>query len=126
MDTISIRNLRVATHIGVTEEERREPQWVLVSVDLQTDLRPAAKSDDLEDTVNYHWATNEIAAIVRSSKCQLLEYLAGKIASQMSRIERVDGVTVEVAKESPPVEEDVGGIVVRIERTEKGYRGVRA
>ncbi|MPZ91578.1 MAG: dihydroneopterin aldolase [Actinobacteria bacterium] len=117
MDTISIRNLRVATHIGVTEEERSEPQWVLVSVDLQTDLRPAAKSDDLEDTVNYHWATNEIAAIVRSSKCQLLEYLAGKIASQMSRIERVDGVTVEVAKESPPVEEDVGGIVVRIERT---------
>ena len=126
MDTISIRNLRVATHIGVTEEERSEPQWVLVSVDLQTDLRPAAKSDDLEDTVNYHWATNEIAAIVRSSKCRLLEYLAGKIASQMSRIERVDGVTVEVAKESPPVEEDVGGIVVRIERTEKGYRGVRA
>ena len=116
-DTISIRNLRLATHIGVTEEERSEPQWVLVSVDLHTDLRPAAKSDDLVDTVNYHWATNEIAAIVRSSKCQLLEYLAGKIASQMSRIERVDGVTVEIAKESPPVEEDVGGIVVRIERT---------
>jgi dihydroneopterin aldolase len=116
MDTISIRNLRLATHIGITEEERREPQWVLVNVDLQADLRAAAKSDNLEDTVNYHWATDEIAAIVRSSQCSLLEYLAGKIASQMSRIERVDGVTVEIAKESPPVDEDVAGIVVRIER----------
>ncbi|MGH2699572.1 MAG: dihydroneopterin aldolase [Actinomycetota bacterium] len=116
MDVISIRNLRVATHIGVTEEERSEPQWVLVSVELRTDLGAAAKSDALDDTINYHWATNEIAAIVRSSECRLLEYLAGKIASQMSKIERVDGVTVEVAKESLPVEEDVGGIAVRIER----------
>jgi 7,8-dihydroneopterin aldolase/epimerase/oxygenase len=117
MDMISINNLRLATHIGVTEEERSEPQWVLVSVELQTDLGAAAKSDELDDTINYHWATNEIAAIVRSSQCRLLEYLAGKIASRMSKIERVLGVTVEVAKESPPVEEDVGGIVVRIERT---------
>jgi dihydroneopterin aldolase len=116
MDTISIRKLRLATHIGITDEERSEPQWVLVSVDLQTNLGAAAKSDDLKDTVNYHWATNEIAAIVRSSQCSLLEYLAGKIASQMSRIESVVGVTVEIAKESPPVDEDVGGIVVRIER----------
>lgn len=119
MDTISIRSLRLATHIGVTEEERNDPQWVLVSIELHTDLRAAAKSDDLSDTVNYHWATNEIAAIVRSSKCELLEYLAGKIASQMSKIERVNGVTVEIAKETPPVEEDVGGIVVRIERTRR-------
>ena len=116
MDVISIRNLRLATHIGITEEERGQPQWVLVSVELQTDLQAATKSDDLEDTINYHWATNEIAAIVRSSQCHLLEYLAGKIASQMSRIEAVRGVTVEIAKESPPVDEDVGGIVVRIER----------
>jgi 7,8-dihydroneopterin aldolase/epimerase/oxygenase len=117
MDVISIRNLRLATHIGVTEEERSEPQWVLVSVELQTDLTAAAKSDDLDDTINYDWATNEIAAIVRSSQSRLLEYLAGKIASRMTKIEQVHGVTVEIAKESPPVDEDVGGIVVRIERT---------
>ncbi|MGH2752641.1 MAG: dihydroneopterin aldolase [Actinomycetota bacterium] len=116
MDSISIRDLRLATHIGVSEDERAQPQWVLVTVELRADLTAPARSDDLNDTVNYHWATNEIAAIVRSSKCELLEHLAGKIASRMSKIERVHGVTVEIAKESPPVDEEVGGIVIRIER----------
>ncbi|MDQ4058740.1 MAG: dihydroneopterin aldolase [Actinomycetota bacterium] len=115
-DRISIRELRLATHIGVTEEERGSPQWVRVSVELEADLRRASKSDDLSETINYHWATNEIAAIVRSNSCDLLEYLAGKIAARMTKVDGVRGVTVEIAKESPPVEEDVGAIEVRIRR----------
>ena len=116
-DLIAIRELRLATHIGVTDEERANPQWVRVTVELEADLRRAGKTDDLTDTINYHWATNEIAAIVRSNSCNLLEYLAGKIASRMTKVEGVHGVTVEIAKESPPVDEDVGAIEVRIHRS---------
>ncbi len=116
MDRIMIRDLRVATRIGVSEEERATPQWVVVSVELEADLRSASESDDIEETVDYHWATTEIAALVTSTTCSLLEHMAGKIASRMSKIERVHGVTVEIAKESPPVQEDVGSIAVRIER----------
>jgi dihydroneopterin aldolase len=115
-DRIAIRELRLATHIGVTDEERSTPQWVRVTVELEADLRRAGKSDDLAQTINYHWVTNEIAAIVRSNSCDLLEYLAGKIATRMTKIDGVHGVTVEIAKESPPVEEDVGAIEVRIHR----------
>ena len=115
-DLIAIRELRLATHIGVTDEERANPQWVRVTVEVETDLRRAGNNDDLTDTINYHWATNEIAAIVRSNSCDLLEYLAGKIATRMTKIEGVLGVTVEIAKESPPVDEDVGAIEVRIHR----------
>jgi dihydroneopterin aldolase len=115
-DRIVVRELRLATHIGVTDEERSSPQWVRVTVELNADLRRAGKSDDLAHTINYHWATNEIAAIVRSNSCDLLEYLAGKIATRMTKIDGVHGVTVEIAKESPPVEEDVGAIEVRIHR----------
>ena len=116
MDSISIRDLRVATHIGVSDEERSQPQWVTVTVELQTDLRAASTSDDLADTINYHWAANEIATIIRSSTCKLLEYLAEKIATRMTALDDVRGVTVEIAKESPPVEEDVRTIAVRVER----------
>jgi len=116
MDRIVIRDLRVATRIGVSEEERATPQWVLVSVELEADLRSASESDDIGETINYHSVTTEIAALVRSTTCSLLEHLAEKIASRMSKIEQVHGVTVEIAKESPPVQEDVGSIVVRIER----------
>jgi dihydroneopterin aldolase len=115
-DRIVIRELRLATHIGVTDEERSNPQWVRVTVEMEADLRRASKSDDLAHTINYHWATNEIAAIVRSNSCDLLEYLAGKIATRMTKIDGVYGVTVEIAKESPPVEEDVGAIEVHIHR----------
>lgn len=116
MDRISIRDLRLTTSIGVTEEERAAPQWVRVTVELHTELKAAGLSDDLAHTIDYHRTTTEIAALVESSSCALLEHLAEKIATRMSTIDGVHGVTVEIAKESPPVEEDVGAITVRIER----------
>ena len=116
-DTISIRDLKVPTHIGVTDAERAEVQNVLVDIDLAVDLSVAGGSDELDDTVDYDRLTTEVAKLVRSSDAKLLEALAHSIASHVCTFNGVEAVTVEVAKESPPVAEDVGTIAVRITRT---------
>jgi 7,8-dihydroneopterin aldolase/epimerase/oxygenase len=116
MDRVSIHDLRVETRIGVTEQERATPRLLSISVDIWTDLSGPGKSDDLRDTIDYHVVSAEIARMVRSMEANLLEHVADQIASHICAISGVDGVSVVVTKEAPPMEEDVKAVSVRIER----------
>jgi dihydroneopterin aldolase len=115
-DRISIKELRVLTRIGATEEERAEPQTVAISIDIWTDLSVPGRSDDLADTIDYHAITVEVAQTVRSSESNLLEHLAATIISLIGDMDGVRGVSVEVSKESPPIPEDVRAVSVTLER----------
>lgn len=115
-DLITVRGLKVPTHIGVTQEEREQLQNVLIDIELAVDLAAAGATDELGDTVDYDRLTREIAELVRGSEAKLLEALAQAIARHACTFSGVDRVTVEVAKEAPPVQEDVGPIAVRITR----------
>lgn len=116
MDSIKVRDLRVESHVGATEEERGGAQMLSIDLDVVVDLRPAGRSDDLADTVDYGLLVKEVAKLVETSNCALLEHLAENIAARIASIEGVNGVTVEVSKDAPPIEQDVGTVAVRIER----------
>ena len=119
MDSIIVRQLLVETRVGATEDERARPQPVTIDIEIATDLRRAGGSDDLADTVDYGAVTSGVAKLAEDSSCALLEHLAAKIAAHIAAIPHVDGVTVEVAKVSPPIDEDVGGVAIRIERSQR-------
>jgi dihydroneopterin aldolase len=96
---VFVRDLRVKTVVGVEEHERKESREVLVSLDLEVDLDPAAVSDDLSRSVDYA----AVAALVRehaaASRFRLLEALAGSIATRvLARFPLVRAVTVRVEK----------------------------
>ena len=116
MDSVKVTDLRVSTRIGVTDEERATPQNVLVSVEVFRDLLAASADDDLENTVDYGTLVPETAKLIEQSEHRLLERLAGEVAAHIKRFPGVTGVTVEIAKEDPPLAEDVGRVSVRIER----------
>ena len=115
-DRISIKGLVVETRIGVTEEERSQPQPLVIDLELAADLTAAAKSDDLAYTVDYDELTRNVAIFVRQSECRLLERLAAEICDVVSAFPGVLGVTVSVMKQHVPVDEEVSGISVRIAR----------
>lgn len=115
-DGIGIKGLRVDARIGVTEEERARPQTLVLDVDIDADLSKASGSDDLADTIDYAAAVSLISDTVRSSRCKLLEHLAYEVASVVSCMELVTGVSVAIWKQPPPVSQSVDAIVVRIER----------
>ena len=116
MDSIIVRDLRVKAHVGVTEQERAQAQVLVVSLVLFTDLRKAGKSDDLVDTVDYGRVTAEIEELVTTTEAALLESLAEKVAGHIAAMPGINGVTVEIAKDAPPIEQEVGCVAVRIER----------
>lgn len=117
MSRIAIEGLRLAARIGVTDDERRAPQPIVISIYIDADLEQAARVDDLSETIDYDGVVASVEALVKDSECRLLEHLADKIAAQITADKRARRATVEVAKERPTVTQEVGKIAVTMERT---------
>ena len=116
---IIVRGLRVPARVGVTERERASPQTVVIDVDVEADLERAATTDDVSDTVDYSALVALVAETVSSSESKLLERLGSDIVSVVSRMDGVKGVTVEIAKDPPPIDQEVESVSVRIVGTER-------
>lgn len=116
-DRISVRDLRIETRIGVTDEERSLPRTIVVNLDLDTDTSKAGLSDDLSDTVDYSACILAVTELTAAGEFRLLEHLAEQIAAVLVDKKGVITVTVEVVKEAPPIEAEVGSVAVRIERS---------
>lgn len=98
MDRIFIRELRARCVIGLSPEERREKQDVIVSLVLGADLRVAGRSDRFEDTVDYRAIKKRVLALVEGSQFRLLEALAEAIAQACLETPGVAEVQVTVDK----------------------------
>jgi dihydroneopterin aldolase/D-erythro-7,8-dihydroneopterin triphosphate epimerase len=114
MDRIEIKDLMIRTVIGVSEEERRDKQDVVINVTLWADLRKAGETDSIDDTVNYRTINKAILAMAENSKFLLVEALAERIAAIC--LEAAGVQRVEVGVEKPGAlrfARSVGVVVVR-------------
>lgn len=114
MDTIHIRDLRVACVIGVFDKERSATQDVVIDLAVFTDLRKAGHSDNIRDTINYKDLKDELVRFVSGSRFLLIEALAESIAAISLKREGVEGVRVHVRK--PAALGTVADVAVEIER----------
>jgi dihydroneopterin aldolase len=114
-DLIRLRGLCVQGRVGVTDEERAQPQTLIVDVDLEVDLRKAGQSDELADTVDYSQVAERIERVLERNEMKLLEHVAQRIVDEISPLLGVEGVTVEVAKKAP-MPQDHDRVSVRLER----------
>ena len=92
-DRIHIRDLRVACVIGINPEERVEKQDVVINLTVHADLSRAARSDRIEDTVDYKKLKKDVLSAVKTSDYYLLERLAERVAEialEPPLVERVD------------------------------------
>ena len=97
-DRIYIEDLTVSCIIGIRPEERVHKQSVVVNITLETDLRTAAQSDVLTDTVDYSSLKNDIVEMMERSQFFLIEKLATEIAALCLACEKVAAARVRVDK----------------------------
>jgi dihydroneopterin aldolase len=79
-DVIFIRELRVSAVIGVYEWEQRVEQTISIDLEMASDIRKAAVSDAIEDTLNYKAVAERVVEYVKGSRFRLIETLAEGIA----------------------------------------------
>lgn len=80
MDTVFIRDLHVQTVVGIYDWERRIKQTVSLDLDMSADIVQAARSDRIDDTLDYKAVAKRVAQYVSEAHFQLVETLAEKIA----------------------------------------------
>jgi 7,8-dihydroneopterin aldolase/epimerase/oxygenase len=98
MDQIVIRDLQVHYRVGVSGDERAQPQRLLISVEMSRDLSRAAASDDLRETIDYFAVTQQLLRFGEHRSWKLLEKLAGDIAGMILTGFGPDIASVEVKK----------------------------
>jgi dihydroneopterin aldolase len=115
-DRIELTGLRVRGHHGVFDFERRDGQDFVVDVALELDLRPAASSDEVTDTVHYGELAEALAAVVAGEPVNLIETLVQRLADVCLADRRVQAATVTVHKPQAPIPLFFDDVAVRIRR----------
>jgi len=119
-DRILLAQMEFFGRHGVSDAERAEPQQIDVDVELEVDLAPAGKSDDLADTVNYSRVFDACRDIVEERSFKLLEAIAEAIAVRvLADFAGVMTVTVRVRKPGVPIDGrlDYAGVAIERRRT---------
>jgi len=97
-DRIQIEDLVVRTIIGIYDRERNRCQDVVVNITLWTDITAAARSDDIEQAVDYRSLTKNIIKHVEDSRCMLLERLVEEISELVLEDAAIVATSVKVEK----------------------------
>jgi FolB domain-containing protein len=98
MDKIIITDLKATGIIGVKSPERDQPQTLLISITLFTDLKPAGLTDDIKDTFSYSTAAKAVSARVAETQYYTLEALSEDLARLLLDRFGVDAVRVRLEK----------------------------
>lgn len=83
MDKIFLNDLKIDAIIGIYNWERKTKQTLGFDLEMDWDIKQAAKSDDISDTLDYGAIASTIVQFVENSDYQLIETLAEDLANQL-------------------------------------------
>lgn len=115
-DHIRLTGLRVFAHHGVLDFERVKGQEFVIDLEIRVDLKPAAATDDVAQTIHYGDLAEAVAAAVQADPVNLIETLAERIAVVALNYQRAEQVTVTVHKPSAPIALSFADVSVTITR----------
>ncbi|OLO02847.1 dihydroneopterin aldolase [Salinicola socius] len=81
MDQVLIEGLSLETVIGVYDWERTVRQRLELDLELHTDIRPAARGDDLSLTLDYAAICQRLADYANDNAHGLVETFAERVAA---------------------------------------------
>jgi dihydroneopterin aldolase len=116
---IKVENIRVFAHHGCLKEETKIGSDYRVDIEVKADLKTSAKTDKLNDTVDYV-LLNKIAKEEMQKPSKLLETVAKRMLSRIFSEEKlVKKATVSVSKLNPPIGGDVESVTIKMTERRK-------
>ena len=98
MSEIVIKSLEVHSRVGVTDEERANPQRLLIDIVITTDMGFSEMSDRLGSTVDYVEVVARVDKVASARPRKLIETLAADIGEAIIAGFVANRVVVEVKK----------------------------
>ena len=122
MGIIKVENIRIFAHHGCLNEETKIGSDYRVDLEVKANLKKSAKTDDLNDTVDYV-LLNTIVKEEMAMPSKLLETVARRIIQRIfNESKMVTKVSVAVSKINPPIGGDVEMVTIKMVSTRKKFR----
>ncbi len=115
-DRIELTGLRAHGRHGVYDFERVAGQEFVVDAVLELDLAPAARSDEVSDTVHYGELAERLVAVIIGDPVNLIETLADRLITVCLADPRVDAATITVRKPEAPIPHTFTDVAVTMRR----------
>ncbi len=121
MGKIILKNIRTFSYHGCLVEESKIGSNYRVDLEVKTNLRNSALTDDLSDTVDYV-ILNKIVVEQMAVRENLLETVAHKIIRRaMGELNAVKKIKISVTKLNPPIGGDVEGVSIVLKKSRKKF-----
>ena len=116
MGVIEIEGMEFFAYHGHFAAEQVVGNRFVVNLTLRTDCEKAAKSDNLEDTLNYQ-IVYEVVSEEMKIKSRLLEHVAGRILDRLyEKFEDIINAKIKISKLNPPMGGQIDRVSVTLER----------
>ena len=113
MRTLSIDRLRVQASVGILEHELRSRQQLLISIDVEMPGAPVLPAaDDVHHVLDYRQLRDIAKQEAEGGHVNMLETLAGRIATRLLALPGVGQTQVRVVK--PGIFPDCDGVAVGV------------
>jgi dihydroneopterin aldolase len=114
MDIVFIRQLQIETVIGIYDWERTTRQNIVLDLEMATDVKRAAASENIADALDYHAISLRLTEFLSAQKFLLIETLAEQCAELLMREFNVPWLRLTVIKPTAiAVAHEVGVIIER-------------
>lgn len=116
-DRIILKNLQAFCRLGAYDHERILGQSLIIHLELELDLAPAAKSNKIEDTIDYVEVSLIVRRLAQSREFLLIENLAQEITDTLlQRFNILQAILIEINKTIVNAEQFTGNPSIKIYR----------
>ncbi len=123
MGKIIIEAMEFYAFHGHYQEEQIVGNRFLVDLEMEADLSAPARTDKLDDAVNYQQAYQIIKEEMRRTKSNLLENIGKRILDALyDNMESVEKATIRIRKLNPPMGGPIKSVGITMSRTQEDGR----
>jgi 7,8-dihydroneopterin aldolase/epimerase/oxygenase len=112
-DQVAIAELELHARIGVSDEERAQPQRLTISITMWPRRAFGELRDDIRNAVDYAAVCHDVKELVRAREDKLIETLASAAAEHLLRCYPLKRVRIELRKFVLPDAQHAAVILVR-------------
>jgi dihydroneopterin aldolase len=112
MDIVFIKGLKIDTVIGIYDWERKIRQNIILDIEMSFDIKKAAQTDLIENTLDYKAVSKRLISFVQEAKYELVEKLAQEICNIILNEFPVKKVRLKLDKGKVVTDSDAVGVII--------------